>query len=375
MRINYITNVRLPTTRAQGYAIMKMCSEFTKAGAEVQLFVPERNGSLLKQDPFDFYGIAKAFDIKKVISFDFLGRTFRFGKLFYWIDILSFFISMKFRAVLNMEDFIYSRDYLTALFFPKNSVALEIHDIPDSLTLFRMAIKKVKLFFVLNNNLKNDLIEMGVMEDKIFIFPSGVELKDFDIEISKEEAREKLDLPIDKNIVVYTGHLYSWKGVETLADAGKQMPETHFVFVGGVEPELGKFVSKYKKYDNIIIRPSVERSLIPVYLKAADVLVLPNSAKEEISARYTSPLKLFEYMASGRPIVASRLSSITEILTENECIFAEPDNDQSFISSIKKMLEDRGLAIEIAQNALIKAKNHSWSERAIKIINIMEKHG
>ena len=70
----------MPTPRAQGYAIMKMCSEFSQSLAKVDLFIPGRNNTDSKKDPFDFYKIEKNFEIKKIPSFDLLGKTFRFGK-------------------------------------------------------------------------------------------------------------------------------------------------------------------------------------------------------------------------------------------------------------------------------------------------------
>lgn len=372
MTIKYITNVRLPTPRAQGYAIMKMCEQFVKAGTKVELYVPERKNLQHGEDPFEFYKIEKNFVLNKIESSDFLGKTQKFGRMFYWIDLLSFYFGVRSKIKMEAGEWVYSRDYLTTLFFPKGRVMLEIHDIPTFKTLFKMAIKRAKLFFVLNQNLKDDLVKMGVMKDKIFIFPSGVELKDFDIDISKEEAREKLDLPKDKNIVVYTGHLYSWKGVETLALTAKEMADTIFVFVGGVPPELSKFTLKYKDYKNIIVRPSAPRHLMPIYLKAGDVLSLPNSSKEEISARYTSPLKLLEYMASKRPIVASKLSSVLELVSDQECFFAEPDNPESFAVAIRNILANPELALTVAQKAYEKVQKYNWADRAKNILRTME---
>jgi glycosyltransferase involved in cell wall biosynthesis len=376
MRIKYIANVRVPTPRAQGYAIMKMCSEFRKAEAEVELFVPERKSGEFQGDPFQYYKLENNFEIKKIRSSDFLGKTLKFGKLFYWADVLSFFISLRSSLVIGENEILYTRDYLTLLFFSKHTfTALELHDIPTSKFLFKIAIKKAKFIFVLNNNLKQDLVALGVSENKIFIYPSGVEISDFNIDIKKEEARKKLGLPQDKNIAMYTGHLYKWKGADTLALAATSMPETLFVFVGGVEPELSKFVDKYKKYQNIITRPFAERSLIPTYLKSADVLVLPNSGSEVISARYTSPLKLFEYMASRRPIVASDLPSIKEVLTEKECLFATPDDPASFASAIKTILNNPELAETISQNAYVKVGQYSWTDRAKNILEIIKNVG
>ena len=78
---------------------------------------------------------------------------------------------------------------------------------------------------------------------------------------------------------------------------------------------------------------------IPIWLRAADVLVLPNTAKEEISAHYTSPMKLFEYMASGRPIIASDLASVREVFNETLGTFFTPDDPVALSVAIQRVLE------------------------------------
>ncbi len=372
MVVKYITNVRIPTSRAQGYAIMKMCSEFAKIGAKVELFVPGRSNSKIKEDPFDFYQIKNNFNIKKISSFDFLGKTKRFGKIAYWVDSLSFFVSARFFTKINNQDVIYTRDFLTILFFKKyKNLFLELHDIPRTKLLFRWLIKKPKIIFVLNKNLKDELIKLGVSSQKIFIFPSGVDLEQFDIKIDPKDARTKMNLPLDKKIVMYMGHFYKWKGVHTLAEVAKSMPDVNFVFIGGVTPEIGHFISKYQDYKNIIVRPFVLRELVPTYLKSADVLVVPNSSEEKISSLYTSPLKLLEYMASSIPIVVSDLPSLREIVDESHCLFAKADNPESFKVSIENLLDDSNLSYKISSAARVKVEGYSWKKRAEDILSII----
>ena len=109
---------------------------------------------------------------------------------------------------------------------------------------------------------------------------------------------------------------------------------------------------------------------IPLYQKAADVLVLPNTAKEEASRVETSPVKLFEYLASSRPIVASDIPSIRDIVSEREVFFAQPDDGESFARVIVEALSgdpDRSRA------ALSLAENSSWEERAKNIDALMRR--
>jgi glycosyltransferase involved in cell wall biosynthesis len=315
---------------------MKMCEEFSLAGVDIELIVPNRRSNEVTSDPFEYYSIKNKFPIKKLWSFDLLGPFEAFGKLFYWIDMLSFLFSVKIHTK-SFNGIFYTRDYLVPFFLPQESlICLEVHDLPSSKKIFKRVINRVKLFVVLNNNLRDELVGLGVRQENILVSPSGIDLSFFDIDVTKEEAREKLSLPLDKKIVTYTGHFYKWKGVYTLAEVAKIMPETVFVFIGGVEPDITSFKNEFASLNNIIITPFKKRDTIPLYLKASNVLVLPNSGVEKISNSYTSPLKMFEYMASRVPIVASDLSSIREVLNESNSLLSVPDSVSSFELSIKK---------------------------------------
>jgi GxxExxY protein len=185
----------------------------------------------------------------------------------------------------------------------------------------------------------------------------------------KEKAREKLNLPIDKKIILYTGHLYSWKGVQTLADASKYLSNNCLVvFVGGTEEDIRNFQFPISNFQNVKLVGYRPHSEIPIWLKAADVLVLPNSGKEQISREFTSPMKLFEYMASGRPIVASNLPSISEILEDGKnALLFEPDNPQDLAEKINRILSDSNLSQRISTQAYEDVKNYSWDKRTLYI--------
>lgn len=373
MKIKYITNVRIPTSRAHGFAIMKMCEKFAENGADVELCVPDKQNNEKESDPFVHYGVQKNFQIKKIWSFDFLGGYEAFGKLFYWIDFGSFLTSLFFYTRRMENEIIYTRDFLLTFFVPGSKfIVLELHDLPSSKFLLKKALDRSEMIVVISKSLKEEIMTLGVQEKKIFIFPSGVDVEDFNIKETKEVLAKKLKLSDDKPLVVYTGQFYGWKGADTLAEAGKGVPEANFVFVGGVEPELSRFKNKYGSLPNIIIRKSVPRHEIPLYMKVADILVLPNSGKSKISTSYTSPIKLFEYMASGRPIIASDLPSIREIVGEEDVVFAIPDESNSFVFAIKKVLKDKKLSESIASKVLQKSTHFSWKERAFKILDIIE---
>lgn len=151
-----------------------------------------------------------------------------------------------------------------------------------------------------------------------------------------------------------------------------------FVFVGGTESDILVFREKARGADNILILGHKPPADIPKYLKSADVLVLPNSqfsrnVRFAVYSRYdTSPIKLFEYMASGTPIVASRLSSIQEILNEENAMFVPPDDPQELLRGIQSALLNPALSLARAERALLDSKKYTWDRRAERIAQFIE---
>lgn len=371
MKIIYPIYARIPTERAHGVQIVKMCEAFALCGHEVELIVPNRKNDL-KSDPFDYYSVQKNFVIKKIPFLEIPGC----GMFGHAVRLVSFAISASFYVSKNTADVIFTRDEFfcgIASFF-KDNIFYEGHSTQDRFFTAHN-YKKAKGLITITSGLKKYYIEKyNISDSKILVSPDGVDLQKFNNNVSREEARKKLELSPAKKLVVYTGHLYGWKGTDTLAKAAKFFDEnTEFIFVGGTENDLVMFREKYSGFKNIKILGQKSHSEIPFYLASADVLVLPNSGHKNISRFYTSPLKLFEYMASGRPIVASDLPSIREILNEENAVFFEPDNSQSLADAIKKVLSDNELVNKISQQALSDVQDYSWKKRAERIAREMKK--
>jgi glycosyltransferase involved in cell wall biosynthesis len=223
----------------------------------------------------------------------------------------------------------------------------------------------------ITNELKNYLIQRGISKDKILVAPDGIDLDDFVIIESKAECREKLSLPQDKKLIVYTGQLFKWKGVETLALTSKFLDNNYLiVIVGGIKWYLTDFKHFIEKNNlkNVLCLGHRNYAEIPYFLKAADCLVLTGTQGSEVSRKYTSPLKMFEYMASQTPIIASELSSVKEILNSNNCIFVEPNNAELMANAIKKIIGDIELSENISAQAYKDVQKYTWGIRAKKIL-------
>lgn len=374
MKIIYIADIRLPTEKAHGIQIMKMCEAFSFQGVNLELIIPKRVNPI-KRNPFKYYGVKKNFEIKKIFSFDLTFFWPILRSLSFWWQSFWFAIFSSLYTLFKKSEFIYSRDFLPLFFlsFFRKNIIYELHTFPKNPFLYKKIFRKVKKIIVITNKLKDFLIKEGVRGDKIIVAPDGVDLKEFDIKEDQKECRKKLNLPLDKKIILYTGHLFEWKGANILAKASQYLDsDVLVVFVGGVGKDIKIFNFQFSILKNILVIGHRPHSEIPYWLKAADVLVLPNSSKEKISQFYTSPLKMFEYMTSQKPIVASDLPSIREILNKNNAILVVPDSSHSLAEGILKALKNKDLSGIISQKAYSDVREYTWQKRAEKILNFIK---
>lgn len=364
MKLVYIANVYLPGNWAHSLQIMKMGEAFSARGLRVELLTGLKQGS--DGQIFSYYNIKTKFKITKIPYVDLSAKGS--SKINFLIRNFSFFLFAMLYVLFKKYDILYLRSPLAGLFF--NNFYLEAHELPRALKKWhKIAFRKAKKIIVLTKFLKQELTAFGVDEEKIIIAADAVDLDEFGINLSKGEARQKLSLPADKKIIAYTGNLsfHDWKGVDIMLKSLKYLPGVACLLIGGDPAEKAEIKSRYPAAD-IIITGRKNHSEIPAYLRAADALILPNKTGNQTSAYYTSPLKLFEYMASERPIVASDLPSIREVLNENNAILVEPNNPEALADGIKQVLADSQLADKLARQALADVHNYTWQKRAEKII-------
>jgi len=370
MKLLYIANIRLPTEKAHGIQIMNMCEAFARENIDISLVVPQRL-NVIKKDPFEYYDVERNFKIVRLLTIDFLFLPF-LKKVWFFIENVVF-TTVSFLYVISKKEQVvcYTRDILTAFFLSfYRPVFYEIHTLPQKISsVHRLVFKRAKGLVVISNGLKEDLMKFGVPEEKIFIAQDGVDIKKFQIKETKEEARIKLNIPQDKKIILYTGHLYEWKGVNTLIEAAKKMDaDTLLYIVGGTKKDVQNAKHKTKNTKNIIFAGHRPHQEIPLWLKSADVLVLPTSGKEKIGREYTSPMKLFEYMASGTPIIAANTPAIREILDETMSFFFEADNPNDLSEKIGFVFARYNTLQILANKARQEVEVYGWGNRTEKIL-------
>jgi glycosyltransferase involved in cell wall biosynthesis/putative flippase GtrA len=368
-----ILHGRFPSNKADSLFAAKNAEAFAEEGVTVTLVVGRRLGRE-EGDPYKYYNVKNTFKIVYLPVLD-MPIVNYLTRIRFVLSTITFALSSYWYLLWHAkkEDIIYSNESLPLLLasasFP--NIFYEMHDFPESgFRLFGIFLRRMT-WVLIHNNWKADSAKklFHMKEERILREPNAVSIEDFDISITKEAARKRVSLPQEKKIVVYTGHLYSWKGADTLARAARELSNEYLVvFVGGTPEDIEKLRADNNRYEKMLFvgwRPHEE---IPFWQKAADVLVLPNTAKEDISKYYTSPMKLFEYMASQVPIVASRIPSIEEIVTDEDVFFAEADSPASFAKMIVTAVENTEEAEQKVAHAFEKVAQHTWEKRAKRVV-------
>ncbi len=175
--------------------------------------------------------------------------------------------------------------------------------------------------------------------------------------------------------VVYAGHLYPWKGVDVLIDAIARLPDVRCTIVGGLPGEgdllrLQHRAAALGVRDRVHFTGMVRPSEVPAHLASAHVLVLPNTPSG-VSERYTSPLKLFEYLAAARPIVASDLPAVREIVRHGvEAWLVTPGDAAALADGIAHVLADADLATRLSGAGRALSASFTWDARAERLEDV-----
>ncbi len=371
MKIYYIANIRIPTEKAHGIQVMKMCESFALSGVEVVLVVPNKKNPI-KEDPIDFYGVKRIFKIIKLPVFD-LGSSSAF---LFILSSLTFYFSLYFFLLFKSREssILYTRGEVAlvlARLIPRKIFIWETHIKPGNMLRYEKALKRSSGIVTVTKYYADELIrDFGVLRENTLVAPDAVQLEDFIIDGNKGTFKKRLNLPSDTKIVLYTGHLYGWKGVDTLAEATPLLGEgITVVVVGGTDIDLVNFRAKYGDIKNLLIVGQKPYGEMKFYLNSADVLVIPNSAKSTTSQFYTSPLK---FMASGVPIVASDLVSIREILNDDNSVFFNPDDSKDLAEKIQGLLDGPDKGNRISSKAFTEVNKYTWTKRGHNIVEFIK---
>lgn len=223
-----------------------------------------------------------------------------------------------------------------------------------------------RLWVTISPALVDYYVTRGVAREKLAVLPDAVDTRLF----GRPEAPPPSPYePTQRPRVVYAGHLYDYKGIPTVIEAAALMPECDIHLVGGLPEDLRRQKKRAVATapGNVFFHGQVPHADVPPYLWHADVLLLPPSAKHP-SAQWTSPVKLGEYLASGVPVVSTRIPALKHWLTERETRWAEPDDPESLAGAVRDVLSDPAAARSMAAAGLKMAQALTYERRAESIL-------
>ena len=380
-RLDFIINSRVPSERAHFLQAIKMCESFAGEGYRVRFCHPKRINTPRMEnilDMWNFFGVQKGFSFYRLWALDLSFPDTRLDVWRFWISEGTFVMSVFFHFLKNSTDIIYSRDrfavflLLAARRFISGKIFFEAHTFPN-----RMIKQQIKLFrkldglVVISQGVRDRFLQWGYPEEKIYCAPLAFDPRPFSAVGNKSSARKRLKYPSKRKLVFYIGHLFENKGVRVLAKASYYLPRNvEIVMVGGTEREIKRLEAYCKEKELLRVQLAGYQSprRIPDYLVAADVLVIPYSGSDTAAREYNSPLKWFEYLASGRPVVASDLPSLRSLAVPGDAvIFVEPDNAQALAIGIMQALEGHLTSPRHRRKTILP----SWRQRAKELVNWM----
>lgn len=354
----------MPSEMAHSIQIVKACEAFVSRGIDIELVVPSRF-TPIPESPEQYYGIKNTFPIRRLTVPDVVRRFGRFG---FKLQVLFFGIASVWYVWKKHPDVVYCRDehilFFTLLLRARNGI-WESHDGAWN-RVARYVASRAKRIVVVTEGQRDWYVARGVPKEKIVALPNGIDTSVFAHTESRESARTRLGLPQDAFIALYVGEFGGWKGTDTLFASSELLPEgVRIVTIGSSQKKRDAVAPLYPK---VILLPERPYRELQDNLAVADVCVLPNTGKDRISVSFTSPLKLLAYMASGKPIVASDLPSVRELVGEGSAVLVEPDNPQALAEGILRIANDPLLAKHLSQEAQKRAQSFDWRIRAEKIL-------
>jgi glycosyltransferase involved in cell wall biosynthesis len=384
MKVYMLYDLRLEGHGAGTTHTMELFENLKKIGDEVNLFVPAKpkDAAPYKRADISYLPILNI-PLLRGVSY----------------QLVLFLYYLLYRMKHTKPDFIYSR---ISLFTISPLILSKFLKIPYVVEINGLGIDEMKLsntskliiqIFKVNEKLnykhaeKIIAVTKGVKEgikklynipdEKIIVIENGANTDLFK-PIDQKEARKELKFNQDANYVCFVGNLAPWQGVEYLIQSTplilKEMPNIRFLIVGDgqMKEELINLAAKTGVSDKFIFTGAVPYEEVPKYINASDVCVAPfvRARNERIGL---SPLKIYEYLSCGKPVVSSRIPNLEFIELNNAGILVEPENPEELAKAIIKLLKEEKLREEMGRNGReYVVKYHSWESVAKKVAEVCE---
>lgn len=359
MRLFYITRVNIPSSAAQSVQISSMCESFGKQNIEFKLVSTLSKENLCLQKSFVWDKIE-------------LKMRFRY---------LEFVIKSFLKVLKEKPTHVYTRDIgvAFALCFFKVKIIYEAHKEPKSkIPDFMIKVLKNKNNFrlvAISSALKEFYKKhYGFSVNKMLACHDGVFIDSYDQlrNSSKGRLRKELNLPISKLIIMHTGSLYKGDDAKLFKVIVDNFKDILFVQVGGSEQDIHQYKEYYRENKNIIFVGHQTHEDIVKYQMSADLLFYALTKSNKLWW-CTSPLKVFEYMATGIPILGSNIGSVGEVLTDANSIVFDPEDESTMIKGFHTFLSNKELVQKISEQALADIRSvYTWEMRVSSILSFMK---
>jgi glycosyltransferase involved in cell wall biosynthesis len=387
MRFVYFADTRFPLERANGIQTFETCHALVRAGHELTLVV-RADTQRPARDPFAFFD-APCLDGFRVVALELRGAP---------SVRRAAYVARALEATMRRDaDVAFTRDLGVAsalLHLPRAlrpPVVYESHGVAATVgsqlgewlstgrnastsKQRRLARRERRVwrdadgYVTITSALADQLTAQFGARERIAVVPDGARV---------DPAQAFTAAPENGRFVAgYAGHLYPWKGVDVLVRALAQAPGVDGLIVGGhpAEPDVARvkdLAANLGVNSRIQFTGLLPPSQVAAHLATAHVLVMPNLATE-ISASYSSPLKLFEYLAAGRAIVASDLPAFREVLAgEIHALLVPPGDPAALAAALATLRDDPARADRLARAAFALAVEYSWDARARRLEHLV----
>lgn len=365
MKIACITSSAIPSLTANSIQVMKTCNALAQLHNDVYLWAPGR-ASFSWKELSVHYGLTEQFDIFGVPSFR-------------WCKRYDFAIKALRKTRAWKADLVYTWLFQAAVMalYRNMPVILEMHDMPTGTIgphLFRCFVrsKRKKRLLSTTRALYDKLRTKYCFEltkEEFQIAPNGTEMERYSDLSDAVCARQLLGLP-ERLTIGYTGHFYQGRGVDFLLKLVSFFPDVQFLFVGGQPEAVAALRHKVEQQalQNIHVVGFVENARLPLYQAACDILAMPHgrfvadSGGNDI-ATVCSPMKMFDYLATGRAIICSDLSVLHEVLNEDNALFCPPEDMSAWKAALALLIAEPHRRRRLAEQAKKTAARYSLRQR------------
>jgi len=290
-------------------------------------------------------------------------------------------LTLLFRKEFRQADLVYTRNLWVAwlaVTFGQRVVFDHYRPWPDQIPplqfwLYRLVCDRRFLINICHSDYtRTKYLKLGIPTGKLQCVHNGYEPQRLQASVPVETAKQNVGIPAGTKTVVYTGRINHKKGLHLVIEAARKLPDIQFVLVGSYGE--GPIETLAKSIPNIRIVPWQPADALAQYVFAADVLLIPPSWQPLAEFGTTVlPLKLFFYLASGRPILAGNTPDVQELLRHGDNAYlCRPDDLESLVAGIDALTADTQLAARLAATAREDSYGFTWSARALKIASIVE---